>query len=136
MKNKYLLLPLSMLLSGQALAWGDFLGNALQNAAQQAVGGAVQQAVAPNAPQPVPAGVAYGANGCVQNVPAGPPGMVADVDRDGCVTHLEYSNHVTYLAKHAPQYLGGENAGVQPAAVSQGQAAGAAAQGLMGLFGR
>jgi len=30
----------------------------------------------------------------------------ADVNRDGCVTHLEYSNWVTYLANNAPQYLG------------------------------
>jgi hypothetical protein len=154
MQPKAFLIPSVLLLSGQAMAWGDMLGNVLQNAAQQAVTSTVQQAVAP-APTPVtvPAqqatNVPYGTGGCVQNVPAGPPGVMADTDRNGCVTHLEYANYVTYLANNAPQYLGAGQATAagapMPAAIApqaapaqsvEAQAAGAAVQGLMGLFGR
>lgn len=160
MKFKALLIPAGLLACGQAAAWGDLLGNVLQNAAQQAVTSGVQQAVAPT-PVTVPMQqaptVPYGSNGCVQNVPAGPPGVNADVDGNGCVTHLEYANHVNYLAKYAPQYLGAGQAAApaayaqpapayaQPAPVYaqpvapqsvEAQAAGAAVQGLMGLFGR
>lgn len=105
-----------------------------------------QQYAQPQYAQPQQAqlpGVVYGANGCVQNVPAGPPGVYADADNNGCVTHIEYSNYVTYLSNSAPQYLGARAPAmpmpVQPAvapASVESQAAGAAVQGLMGLFGR
>jgi len=109
MKLKISMAGAALISSSQALAFGDFLGNVLQGAAQQAVSGAIQQQAQPAQPvnaQGVAPNQAYGTGGCVQNVPAGPPGSFADVNRDGCVTHLEYSNWVTYLANNAPQYLG------------------------------
>ena len=170
MKPQFLLLTAAMLTSTQAAAWGEFLGNALKGVAEQAAGNAVQQATGqavPQAPvqqpymgQGVPAYQPYGAGGCVQNVPAGPPGLVADTDNNGCITHLEYSNYVSYLAKAYPQYLNGgvpaamngmnnntiTNAAAAaaaalinqnpPAAGNNSQAVGNAVQGLMGLFGR
>jgi len=114
MKLRLLAAVAVSLASSQAMAWGDLLGTVLQGAAQQAVSSAVQQATQPAAPAQAPAygqGVAanqpYGVGGCVQNVPAGPPGTHADTDGNGCVTHLEYSNYVNYLANTAPQYLNG-----------------------------
>jgi hypothetical protein len=156
MKLQALLIPSLLLISGQAAAWGDLLSNALQNAAQQAVTSTVQQAVTPTPTQvqlpaqQVPTAT-YGNNGCVQNVPAGPPNVIADTDRNGCVTHLEYANYISYLANNAPQYLGAGQAAAGAATRTQAhtvapqtaagqspeaQAAGAAVQGLMGLFGR
>jgi hypothetical protein len=114
MRLKVLVSIAALLASSQAMAWGDLLGTVLQGAAQQAVSSAVQQAAQPAAPTQAPAygqGVApnqpYGVGGCVQNVPIGPPGTHADTDGNGCVTHLEYSNYVNYLANTAPQYLNG-----------------------------
>lgn len=153
MKPTTMFLAIGMVASTQAMAWGDFLGNVIQGAAQQAVTGTVQQAVTPQQPAygaRVPAATPYGYGGCVQNVPAGPPGVFADVDRNGCVDQAEYANYTNYLAKNAPQYLNGMHAPAaapaaalvgQPAPVmtedaAKAQAVGTAVQGLMGLFGR
>ena len=123
MRLKVLASVAALLASSQAMAWGDLLGTVLQGAAQQAVSSAVQQATQPAAPAPgyapgVAANQPYGVGGCVQNVPAGPPGTHADADGNGCVTHLEYSNYVNYLASTAPQHLNGG----APAAVVPGTA--------------
>lgn len=145
MKLRMMTLAVATVASGQVFAWGDFLGNVIQGAAQQAV--TPQQ---PAYAAGVPAGTPYGYGGCVQNVPAGPPGVFADIDRNGCVDHAEYANYTTYLANNAPQYLNGMTApAAAPAAAlvnhqapvmtedaAKAQAVGTAVQGIMGLFGR
>ena len=125
MKIKFLLSIMALSASSQAIAWGDLLGNVLQGAAQQAVGNAAQQAVSGGVQQPaVPAYQqpgyaqtgAYLANGCWQNVPAGPANFApADLDNSGCIDNTEYHNHMYRLQTHAPQYVGNKGQATAPA---------------------
>lgn len=125
MKIKFLLSIMALSASTQAIAWGDLLGNVLQGAAQQAVGNAAQQAVNGGVQQPAAPAYqqpglaqsgAYLANGCWQNVPAGPPNFApADIDNNGCVKNSEYYNHMHRLQTHAPQYLGNKGQATAPA---------------------